>query len=591
MLDVINTVKLHGIHCKNFMSFTDIELTDLEKSKIIFIYSTNATGKSTITSEAPYFSLFGSSLRYSAIKKLLSWGAKPTDDSFSKVTLAVTTVTGDTVYIHVKRNVIKDPRFEIEVENDKNGYFSDLVDITKVSNINNVIKRLLEIDEKKFSILYLKSPFSEKLFESNSNLISSITKANHINELRADFSGIVNDLQAQVKQNKKSIDNRKRTIESIQSDILDKKSKKSKKEENLESLKKCLSMLSKCDAELLDLQSKKQQAQTNLQKRNNALNQQSSNISRVKSELQSLREQYSHLQELIKAGKCSKCFQVIEKATYDTELADIAKKGELLKRELEIAQGTLKETNDAISKINEYTNKVFVLENDLNNSRIKYNSLKASLETQIKEGDVQDKQGQDIISKLKNELTTFNMILTDVTKEYTTMLNVYSKILDKKNKYINQFYNQQIAEFNNVFKSLLVKLTSGKFEDVKVRLDNKPIFNGYIEYEALSTSERKYVDMAFVISYIVYLSTKLKFKTFVLDEFFDNFDLVNIMHIYEVVYEVVEKYDLQFIITTNIANLVVNNVVDHENSLADVKLVDLRKLTGIDDENLEKVYE
>jgi hypothetical protein len=120
-------------------------------------------------------------------------------------------------------------------------------------------------------------------------------------------------------------------------------------------------------------------------------------------------------------------------------------------------------------------------------------------------------------------------------------------------------------------------MTKGKYTSVTIKLDNKPILNNSIIYNALSTSERKFVDVSFVLSYIIYLSTKLKFKTFILDEFFDNFDKENILHIYDIIYEMAVKYNLQIIIASNITDYIFSYIGKNE----DVKLINIGK-GGID---------
>jgi len=252
MFDKIKSIKLSGITLKNFMAFDDFEVSGLENNKIIFIAGTNALGKSTITSESIYYSLFGKSLRFKKIISLLKRGVLATEDSFSKICLDIKTFSNEDIKINMLRNVIKDPRFSITTENDSNNIFEDLINVTKSKKINNVIKNLFDIDENKFSVLYLKSPFVKNLFESDSELLSSITKVNFINDLRKDFNGIIIDINNRKESLEESIRREKNAIEGIEKQIkalLDSQSSNvdnisliKKKESNVELLKNNLKL-------------------------------------------------------------------------------------------------------------------------------------------------------------------------------------------------------------------------------------------------------------------------------------------------------------------------------------------------------------
>ena len=151
-----------------------------------------------------------------------------------------------------------------------------------------------------------------------------------------------------------------------------------------------------------------------------------------------------------------------------------------------------------------------------------------------------------------------------VSSDYKIMESIAKIMLSKNSEYINLYYSNKIYDFNLIFKQILSKMTKGKYTSVTMKLNNRPTLNGHIEYESLSTSERKFIDLSFVMSYIVYLSTKLKLKSFILDEFFDNYDKDNIIHIYLMVLEIANKYNLQLFITTNMGEYLFSFMGDME---------------------------
>ena len=67
------------------------------------------------------------------------------------------------------------------------------------------------------------------------------------------------------------------------------------------------------------------------------------------------------------------------------------------------------------------------------------------------------------------------------------------------------------------------------------------------------------------------LSSNLKFKTFILDEFFDNYDKDNIIHIYNTIYNIAEEYGLQLFITTNKSDY----LFDEIDRKSDIKILEL----------------
>jgi DNA repair exonuclease SbcCD ATPase subunit len=553
------------------MSYIDFSLTDLSKYKIIFISGKNAQGKSTLTSEAPFFSLFGSSLRYSKIGKLLSWYYDPlsNEPAFSELGLKFDMHSYSTI-IKIKRNIIDESRYELVVDNDIENNFFDLTAISKVPDFNKEIKNILDIDERKFSILYLKSPFSEVLFESDSDILSSITKSSYINDLRKDFNGVISGLKSDMQSMSSTIDKQNTLAGSIKEqldNILD-TTKQTEEKNKLTNIIKEIEILEKSIEELkLNITKVKAEYKTYNDKNIAGIGW----LAKIKEVINQKKEENNKLIRLTERGKCPTCFQSIETVLFENELnelkEEIIKHTDLYKRGKEKLDNIKEKLNHIDNTLTSHQEK----QNDFIGKIRSLSNMKTQLQTNLNNYKDNKKNNDDVLKTIRNTIMDLNENLSILTADHKILDSIAKLMLNKNSEYINKFYNSKIHSFNIIFKSILSKMTNGKYTDVSIKLNNKPTLNGHIEYEALSTSERKFIDISFVISYIVYLSTKLKLKTFILDEFLDNYDKENIIHIYNMIYELSISYDLQLVITTNMADYLFTYMGDMD----DVKIVKL----------------
>lgn len=570
----LKSIKFDSLTLRNFMSYDNYSLTDLSKYKIIFISGKNAQGKSTLTSEAPYFALFSTPLRYKKISDVLSWYYAPDsqEPAYSDLGLSFDMGTHSTI-INIKRNIIGDDgRFELTVANDVDNYFQTLMSITKTPDFNNEIKRILDIDERKFSILYLKSPFSEVIFESNSDLLSSITKSQHINGLRKEFSDAVSAIKTNMVNMKDTIDKQNSLAESINiqlQSLLD----KTKQQADNDKLITIINEIDELELSIINLTDSIKQVKVEYYNYTDKKNKGIEWTTKVQAYLNQLKKDKAKLISLTERGKCPTCEQEIGKLLYEADIQDLddkinshSKLFESGRDKLDTISAKLK---DIDNNLTDYQDK----QRNINGKLRTLSNMKSQLQSNLSNYKDNKKNNDEVLKKIRMTILDLNDDLTVLSSDHKVMDSVAKVMLGKNSEYINKFYNTKIHSFNIIFKSILSKMTKGKYTDVKIKLNNKPTLNGHIEYESLSTSERKFIDLSFVISYIVYLSTKLKLKTFILDEFLDNYDKENVIHIYNMIYELANTYDLQLIITTNMADYLFTYMGDVD----DIHIVELEK--------------
>jgi DNA repair exonuclease SbcCD ATPase subunit len=573
----INSIKLQSIQMKNFMTYTDFTIDNLDKYKIIFVSGQNAQGKSTLTSESIYYGLFGMPLRYKKINDLLSWqyDFDSVEPAFCTIGLSVNLNENETpVILNIKRNIIdENNRFEILIDNDNDDQFKYFLDADKVKTVNNHIKDLLDIDEKKFSILYLKSPFSEVLFESNSDLLADITKSQYINELRKDFNKITHELTIDRKNLVDTIEKQNKLAESIKEQLKSAEDT-DKLNENKKQLENIIKEIDELNESLKTLSLNIKELQDRYKKGSSYKEDLVALVSKIEAYAQQLKKEQSKYLKLVKRGKCPTCEQSIDKELYDDELSKIEDKISSYREQYKESASKLKQYNNILNQIDNDLTKKLTSYDSLTGKMKSLSNMKVQLETNIKNQKDTKSNNDSVLREIRNTIMDLNDELGVLDKDYKVLKSISSVMLNKNSEYINKFYNDKIYSFTLIFKSILSKMTKGKFTRVKMKLNNKPILNDNIEYASLSTSERKFIDISFVISYIVYLSTKLKFKAFILDEFLDNYDKKNVLHIYDMIYEIANTYDLQLIITTNMADYLFSYMGDVE----DIKIIDLTEV-------------
>lgn len=576
MYNNIEYIKLDSINLSQFMSFPSLEITGLSQYKIIFIVGSNADGKSTLTSEALFYTLFGRSLRYKKISELISWSYQSGIAS-SSIGLSIKShnyLSSCTIYRAINDDHNK---FNISITNDADNIFGDMLSIEKSSDFTLQLKQLLDLDEQRFKLLYLKSPFSEVIFETNSDLLSSITKSNFINDLRTDFSTIIKDIKQKQNDINDIIAKQNNLINSISKELSDSENSVVTEADNRKRLKIIVDKiiaLEQSYKNLIDDSVANKESHRVLNEKIRKLTEHKATLTSFINQSQT---KIDHYNNLINRGKCPTCEQLIDKTIYMVDMGEIENNIADGKLKLEKVITLYKQLSKEFATVDDKLNNIYTNTKDITNNIIKLNNIKNDIESSLKVSHEKTKSNDMVLDKLKASITELNDQLTIYGAELAVFDNIFKLMLNKQSKYINDFYNKKIHDFNIIYRSILSKMTKGKYTNVTIKLDNKPILNNSIIYNALSTSERKFVDVAFVLSYIIYLSTKLKFKTFILDEFFDNFDKENILHIYDIIYEMSVKYNLQIIIASNITDYIFNYIGKNE----DVKLINIGK-DGID---------
>ena len=574
-MNEIISIKLNNISLYNFMTFNKFTTDSLINKRIIFIVGKNANGKSTLTSESIYYNLFGKSLRYNKLSDLISWDYKK-GGAFVAISYVIETAKNN-IDLTLTRFLTGTNKFKLVINNDTENILKNLSLIEKVPEFNKAIKKLIDINEQKFNLLYLKSPFSETLFETNSDLLSNITKANFINELRKDFSNTIKEIKLKKETIQETINKQNDLITSINKEFQSDKSAREQLQDNKNKLKEIINKIT----EIENLVKTVNNTNDKLKNKHNVLSNKLNKIIDKKSTLNSFilqtEEKIQHYESLIAQGKCPTCQQLIKGDIYSDDLT-------VLNTNLKKATASLTTVNDYykqlvadISNIKEKTDKYYVKLQSFNNNLIKLSAIKSQLETIISNASLTEKNNETILTKIKHTIFELNEELSVLSTDLNVFDSIFKIMLNKRSEYINHFYNNKIRDFNLILQTILSQMTKGKFQQIKIRLDNKPVLNETTNYNALSTSERKFVDMSFVIAYIIFLATKMKFKTFILDEFFDNFDTENILHIYDIIYQLTIKHNLQIFITSNMTDYLFNYLNDKNN---DIEFIDITSYKG-----------
>jgi hypothetical protein len=558
------------------MSFPSLEITGLSKYKIIFIVGSNADGKSTLTSEALFYTLFGRSLRYKKISELLSWTYQSgiASSSIGLSIQSINYISDCTIYRTINDD---NNKFNITVANDADNIFSGILSTEKSADFTLQLKQILDIDEQKFKLLYLKSPFSEVIFETNSDLLSSITKSNFINDLRADFSSIIKDIRQKQGDITDIITKQNNLIHSIAKELEVSENKITTEDDNRARLVIIVDKIAEIELaykKIVDDNITHKESHKELNEKIKKLTEHKATLNSFINQAQSKLDHYNNL---INRGKCPTCEQIIDKTIYTDDIDEIENNISTGRDKLKKVVGMYAQLSNEFSAVDKKLSDIYSSSREMTNNIIKLNNIKNDIESSLKVSQEKTKSNDIVLDKLKASIVELNDQLTVYGTDLAVFDNIFKLMLNKQSKYINDFYNKKIHDFNIIYRSILSKMTKGKYTSVTIKLDNKPILNNSIIYNALSTSERKFVDVSFVLSYIIYLSTKLKFKTFILDEFFDNFDKENILHIYDIIYEMAVKYNLQIIIASNITDYIFSYIGKNE----DVKLINIGK-GGID---------
>ena len=296
-------------------------------------------------------------------------------------------------------------------------------------------------------------------------------------------------------------------------------------------------------------------------------------LSQTKTQVSQLEKERDKYKKLITRGKCPTCEQNISQSLYDDNIAlldvEISKGYEAIKK----GSIRLDEIKESLSSIDEKLMDNNNRQRSINDKLRTLSNMKSQLETSLKNFKDHESNNDEILKKIRNTIMDLNDEMSVIVSDFSVMDSISKIMLSKNSEYINLYYNNKIHDFNLVFMQILSKMTKGKYTNVTMKLNNRPTLNNHIEYESLSTSERKFIDLSFVVSYIVYLSTKLKLKSFILDEFFDNYDKENILHIHQTIHDIANKYDLQLFITTNMGEYIFSHMGDVE----DINFITLTK--------------
>lgn len=570
---------INRIRLKNFMKFDEIVIDNLADYKILVIAGRNGSGKSTITSEALFYNLFGNPLRTSKSLQLIKSGKnlaeveieyyiKPI--SSNNEALALTVIRT----INEKKNKL-DFYYKVinvntkeEVEKTKNPdllsiiYFIETFKSRKINEMNQMLQMLFKINKDIFMTINIKSPFS----------ISPITNLNEvvlkelvdIEKLKR-FNDFLKDKYNEKVKSKEILLSELNKLLSIKEKI----NKKSELQDKIEEYKKeyvnCkneyekeITILKKLESEVKEVEKEYLSKKKKLEEIKEQVKQKIAEKSKIEGENEILKKEYLKIKNLKSQSKCPVCFQDIDEKMLKSHYNDIKDRFFKNKTAIEYIEKSineLKEKEDSIKKIVEEAEKKYQLKYknySETNSKVKY--LKNKLE------DI-----KSIANSIKNQMASLNIEITDKIKEVENEIKSINVEIDNikyamdifniKSEYVKSYINISIKKFNEIFERLLILISNNKFYSATLYISKNSqeslILNHSLYYSNLSTSERKIIDLTLTLALIIY-SLNINPMPIILDEYFDNFDLENADYILKQIIKVFENFNSQIFITTNV---------------------------------------
>lgn len=587
---------INRIRLKNFMKFDEIVIDNLADYKILVIAGRNGSGKSTITSEALFYNLFGNPIRTSKSLQLIKSGknlAEVEIEYYIKPISSNNEVLALTVIrtINEKKNKL-DFYYKVinvntkeEVEKTKNPdllsiiYFIETFKSRKINEMNQMLQTLFKINKDIFMTINIKSPFS----------ISPITNLNEvvlkelvdIEKLKR-FNDFLKDKYNEKVKNKETLLSELNKFLSIKEKINKKSELQNKIEEYKKEYVNCkneyekeITVLKKLESEVKEVEKEYLSKKKKLEEIKEQVKQKIAEKSKIEGENEILKKEYLKIKNLKSQSKCPVCFQDIDEKTLKSHYNDIKDRFFKNKTEIENIEKSineLKEKEDSIKKIVEETEKRYQLKYknySETNSKVKY--LKNKLE------DI-----KSIVNSIKNQISSLNIEITDKINEVENEIKSINIEIDNikyamdifniKSEYVKSYINISIKKFNEIFERLLILISNNKFYSASLYISKNNqeslILNHSLYYSNLSTSERKIIDLTLTLALIIY-SLNINPMPIILDEYFDNFDLENADYILKQIIKVFENFNSQIFITTNV--LEAFSIEDEK-----VKIIDLR---------------
>ena len=605
-------------------------------SDITIISGYNGAGKSVISSESLYFLLFGDGLRTDKNEHLVNLEAlsekkpgfvqgifyyypfKNTEDIYfeielyrqlapwqlkkdlgAKIFLVYNNEKNENVLDAIK--FLKDSR---KIADENKVYYlykkaKDLLQLTekrRINQYNELIESIFNINREIFKRINLHSPFSEIPIPQgrtsiNDNILSAVLQEikyidiintflkDEVKIKEAEIFSLKNHLKVLIDLKNKS-ENRKKDnslpeeiINNRKNEILIKIQELNKLHEEIEQK---ISSLEKKLEELID---RKKQIEEILNKYSQELGIIQGKLSHLVNE----KNKFVKLFNLLQKNKDAKCPVCAQPITADH-----------ITKELKTIEGSINELQNVKNEIQEKINTAKKKKTEVDEAILKIKTKIKDLEEKEKDNISIKKEYEkelaqlDAILKYQNSSKTEEGYLKELEKnikmaeENTKILELeilkykqIQKIFDKNSKYVSSFMLGKLKEISEIFNDMAAYFTDNKFSVCLAVNEGKINFliNG-MNYNNLSTSEKKKVNIAYTFAIFIYaLKHRLTFPIIILDEFFDNMDIDSISQIFIKIYNLATNLGIQVIATTNMFNIIQEYINFEEKSVSILNLV------------------
>lgn len=532
-------IYLKSLRLKNFMIFNDYYIEfNIPQTKNTFtiISGDNGSGKSCISSESIYFLIFGRGLRSNKNEDLINIHSMEAE-VFGEFIINI----GDKNFIFgIERKINRSSQSSVrvkvisDVDTDFNivNEIKNLTSITKNNVINNKIQQIFNITTKDFVKIHLHSPYSITPIPHDQNIIGDNILFNIFKEIEE-----INFIYVRCKKVLDSINlnlSRYRDqLEYLDNLMMIKDNSNINEDEIMLTIDKINEAENALKETLVKLK-------TDLELENKNLIFIDSNIASINSKNAELNKKSHRVKNL---SICPTCNRNITKSEIENILLSINHEIDKHLENLRDLEKIKKKHLDTINIINNNINKV-------NDKLLKIYKDKSSLLNKL-----------DSLKYIKNYDSIKNELVSkikELSSEYQ-IVEELNTIFNKKSPWVFRSVYNNIKSLSNMFKSIYSAIINPEDIITFDLTDNKiSIYLNDIPYTLLSTSQKKRMELVYILTIIAYSIIKIKNKNglglIILDEFFDSFDPNMIFKILYNLINIKSKNSNQFIITSNYFN-------------------------------------
>lgn len=505
-----------------------------DRNSFTIIMGENGSGKSCISSESIYFLIFGRGLRSNKNEDLINIYSDEAEISGDFIVIDENYRMEFRITRKISRNSTSSVKITIIHDDGKESNIftaiRNLQHITKNNIINSKLQEIFNTSHKDFMKTHLHSPYSSNIVPHeqsiiNDNILFNIFKdIEDINIIYIKCKKILDQLNLKISKYKEQLDYLNNLINNHDNNL---------DEDSLNKL-------------IMEINENKNKTIKLLNKLREDFNIVNKNLITIDSNIISLKNKISELENrlrILSSEVCPTCGRKIPQQEIEKIIkplnTEIEKNSKSLNKLLEDRKTNLNNLEIINRNINKINDKILLLDKEKNSILNKLENLKY-----IKNYD-----------KIKKEI---NENIQNLSLEIQVIDELYN-IFNKKSKYVSKNI------FNNIKKltELLVyiyKNISNSDDRINIEfVDNKiSIFLNDIPYSLLSTSQKKKLELVYILTIIAYSISKIKRRNLnivILDEFFDSFDPDTVFKIiYNLVNMKSKNTNTQIIITSNYFN-------------------------------------